>query len=57
MKPPITIIDAIRDPNIIGDVMSPAQEAALKAVYGLPLEGEQLALAKQMSGASWQPRS
>ena len=46
MKPPITIIDAIRDPNIIGDTLSDAQEAALKAVYGLPLTGQQLALAK-----------
>ena len=55
MKPPITIIDAIKDPNIIGDQLSVAQEAALKAVYGLPLEGEQLALAQQMAGAAWQP--
>ena len=29
MKPPISIIDAINDPNIIGDEMSPAQVAAL----------------------------
>jgi hypothetical protein len=29
---PITIIDVIRGPNIIGDTMSPAQEAVLKAV-------------------------
>jgi hypothetical protein len=55
MKPPITIIDAIRDPNIIGDEMSPAQEAALKAVYGLDLSDEQLALAQQMAGTAWQP--
>jgi len=34
LKSPITIIDAIWDPNILGDTMTPAQEAALKAVYG-----------------------
>jgi hypothetical protein len=55
MNPPITIIEAIRDPNIIGDCLSVAQEAALRAVYGLPLEGEQLALAQQMAGAAWRP--
>lgn len=55
MKTPITIIDAVRDPNIIGDVMSPAQEAALRAIYGLELKGEQLALAEQMAGSAWQP--
>jgi len=54
MKPPITIIDAVRDPNIIGDTMSPAQEAALKAIYGLELEGEHLALAKEMAGSAWE---
>ena len=54
MKPPISIIDAIRDPNIIGDVISLAQEAALRAIYGLELKGEQLALAQQMAGAAWQ---
>ena len=52
-KPVITIIDAIRDENIIGDTVSPAQEAALKAVYGLRLKGEQLALAEQMSNGAW----
>ena len=55
MKPPITIIEAIHDPNIIGDTLAPAQEAALKAVYGLPMEGDQLALAKEMAGAAWEP--
>lgn len=54
-KPRISIIDAIRDGNIIGDTLSAAQEAALKAVYGLRLEGEQLALAQQMAGSAWQP--
>ncbi len=54
MKAVISIIDAVKDPNIIGDVMSPAQEAALRAIYGLKLGGEQLTLAKQMAGSAWQ---
>ena len=47
------IIEAIRDPNIIGDTISPAQEAALRVLYGLPLEGELLELAEQCAGKSW----
>jgi len=35
--------------------MSTAQEAALRAVYGLPLNGKQLAAAKQCCGSAWQP--
>ena len=54
MKPAISIIDAVRDPNIIGDVLSSAQEAALRAIYGLKLEGEQLALAEQMAARTLQ---
>ena len=52
-KPALTIIDAIRDENIIGDTVSPAQEAALMAVYGLELKGEHLALAEQMGNGAW----
>ena len=52
-KPALTIIDAIRDENIIGDTLSVAQEAALMAVYGLPLEGEHLALSEQMGNGAW----
>ncbi len=55
MKPKLSIIDAIRDPNIIGDTLAPAQEAALKAVYGLDMNGDQLALARAMSGGAWEP--
>ena len=52
-KPLITVIDAIRDENIIGDTLSVAQEAALMAVYGLPLKGEHLRLADKMSNGAW----
>ena len=55
MKPPMNIIQAIRDPNIIGDEISPAQEAALRALYGLPITEAQLALAKQCGSKSWMP--
>ena len=55
MNPPLDIIQAIRDPNILGDELSPAQEAALRALYGLPLEGELLDIAQQCIGRSWQP--
>jgi len=54
MKPLINIIEAINDPNIIGDEISPAQEAALRAIYGLPLDEEQSVLAQQMAGGGWQ---
>ena len=53
MSQQITIIEAIRDPNILGDTLAPAQEAALRAMYGLPLEGEQRELAEQCAGLSW----
>ena len=49
------ITEAIRDPNIIGDRISPTQEAALRVLYGLPLEGGLLKLAKQCAGKSWTP--
>ena len=55
MNPPIDIIQAIRDPNILGDTISPAQEAALRCLYGLPLEGELLELAEQHLGGAWVP--
>ena len=40
----VTIIDALRDPRLISDVVSPAQETALRALYALPLGDEQLAI-------------
>ena len=55
MKPTLTIIDAISDANIIGDTISNAQEAALRALYGLPIEGDHLTLAQKMAGSAWQP--
>lgn len=54
-RPRLNIVEAIRDPNILGDVLSPAQEAALRALYGLPLPADQLALAQQCAGGAWQP--
>ena len=53
MKPPLSIIEAIKDPNIIGDDLSVAQQAALKAVYGLRLNEQELGLARQMTGSAW----
>lgn len=47
------IIEAIRDPNIIGDTISPTQEAALRVLYGLPLQGKLLKLAKRCAGKAW----
>ena len=49
------IIEAIRDPNILGDTISPAQEAALRSLYGLPVEGALVELAEQCTGHSWTP--
>jgi hypothetical protein len=34
---PVDIITAIRDPRLIGDEISEAQETALRALYGLPM--------------------
>ena len=54
-RPRLTIIEAIRDPNILGDRLSATQEAALCALYGLPLSEAQLALADQCAGRAWRP--
>jgi hypothetical protein len=54
-RPRLSIIDAIRDPNILGDTLAPAQEAALRSLYGLPLTGDQLALAQRCAGGAWRP--
>ena len=51
--PRLSIIEAIRDPNILGDQLSAAQEAALCALYGLPLTDAQRALAGQCAGGAW----
>jgi len=47
---PIDIISAIKDPNILGDELSPAQEAALRTLYGLPVDGDMAALVAQCTG-------
>ena len=57
MKPPMDIIQAIKDPNIIGDVINPTKEAALRVLYGLPLSGDQLELARQCIGGAWVPET
>lgn len=54
-RPRLNIIEAINDPNILGDTLAPAQEAALRVLYGLPLSGDQLALARQCAGGAWRP--
>jgi hypothetical protein len=46
----IDIIGAIRDPNIIGDVLSPAQEAALRTLYGLEIPKDQEQLVRRCTG-------
>lgn len=52
-RPKLTIIEAIRDPNILGDTLSAAQEAALCALYGLPLSDAHLALVEPCVGGAW----
>ena len=49
-KHTIDVIQAIRDPNILGDVLSPAQEAALRTLYGLPIPKEQESLVRRCIG-------
>src|SRR5947209_8645207 len=53
------IIRAVTDPRIIGDTLSPAQEALLRLIYGLPLSPEQLDIAREATGRQDcdQPRS
>ncbi len=53
MKPALTILEAIADPNILGDELSPAQEAALCALYGLPMTPERRVLVEQCAGKAW----
>ncbi len=40
--PVVDIISAIKDPLLIGDVISPHQEVALRTLYGLPLQTEKI---------------
>ncbi len=53
----MNIIQAIKDRNIIGDSISPAQEAALRSLYGLPFDSELLKLAKRCAGRTWRPET
>ena len=54
-QPAIDIITAIRDENILSDDLSPAQEAALKVLYGLDLTEQDRELAGRCGGKAWQP--
>ena len=49
-KATIDIIAAIRDPNIIGDKLSPAQEAALRTLYGLSIPNNQSQMVRRCTG-------
>jgi hypothetical protein len=42
----VNIIEFIRDPKIVGGDLSPAQETALRLLYGLPLNDEQSQIAQ-----------
>jgi len=46
-----TVIEFIRDPQLIGGDLSPWQETALRLFYGLPLNEEQQAIARGSPGA------
>jgi hypothetical protein len=49
---PITpsIIDFVTDPQLLGLSLSPAQETLLRAIYGLPLDADQLDLYRLCTG-------
>jgi hypothetical protein len=54
-KPPLTIIDAVRDPEIFGPWFKDAQTwaswfAVLKAMFGLALDDEELAVFRKHTG-------
>src|SRR5207245_7145858 len=50
-----SIADCVADPQLLGLHVSPAQRTLLKAVYGLPLDAEELALWKQCTGRDRYP--
>lgn len=52
MHSDLTIIDAIQDPRFIADTISPAQETALRVLYGLPLSDEQVDIYQRATGLS-----
>src|SRR2546426_12399134 len=45
-----TIIEFVTDPNLLGLSISPAQEVLLRAIYGLPLADDQLAIFQECTG-------
>ena len=46
----INVIEAIRDPNILADTLSPAQEAGLRVLYGLPIPDDMESLVRRCTG-------
>jgi len=52
----VDIIEFVESPELIGDKnLSPAQRTALKSVYGLPLDTEEISLFKLTTGLSEYP--
>jgi hypothetical protein len=49
------IIDFVTDPQLLGLSLSPAQRALLKAIYGLPLDEEELDLWRLCTGREGYP--
>jgi len=45
-----TIIEFCTDPRLLALTLSPAQETLLRAIYGLPLDADQLVLWRQCTG-------
>ena len=53
----LDIVQALREPRLIGDSISIAQEAALRALYGLPMSETQESIFVRATGReSYQPR-
>jgi hypothetical protein len=46
----IDIVAAVQDPNILGDLLSPAQEAGLRTLYGLEIPKDQEQLVRRCTG-------
>lgn len=55
MSVALSILDVIADPNILGDTLAPAQEAALRGLYGLPVPPDQEPLVRRCVGDAWRP--
>jgi len=53
--PAIDIVTAVKDPQLIGDILSPAQEALLRSIYGLTVPEEQVPLVERCTGRPPQP--